>query len=266
MLNSFLNKIRYVVYALCIFAAPLDVFALRESQPLSIDSRLRVMVYNPNDVFKFVGFYGYESSVVFASDETIDSITIGDSVPWQIVPNGNRLFIKPIDNDAITNLTVITSKRVYHFELHAKHAKTIEDPDLIFSVKFLYPDDEDGSGSAIQQFDDSVNVDLDIDPDKVNTKYSVSGSDQVLPIKVFDDGEKTYFQFRENAQELPAIFLVNSDRTEGIVNYNISGKYLVVHTVAQRFSLRKGSIVGCVFNDKYKPTESKKDEKNRKIN
>jgi len=103
----------------------IEAYAIKEPKPMSVDKRLGVIVYSPYDVHRFTGYYGYQSSIIFAEDETIDQLVMGDSIPWQMVPNGNRLFLKPIDQDATTNLTLITNKRVYYFELYAKEAKDI---------------------------------------------------------------------------------------------------------------------------------------------
>lgn len=234
---------------LILILLPYKSFAVVEPQPMAIDSRLRVMAYNPNDIFKFTGFYGYESSIVFSSEETIDSVTMGDSIAWQVVPNGNRLFLKPIEPEATTNMTLITNKRVYHFELHAEYAKNINDPSLIFSVKFLYPDEE-GSNGAVQHFADQSEMNVIEEGKNLNYKYTISGPDSIAPLKIFDDGEKTYIEFNKNTQELPSIFVVYNDNTEGILNYSVSGKYIIVQRIASRFTLRRGSEIGCIFNEK----------------
>jgi type IV secretion system protein VirB9 len=236
---------------LLVLTIPQFSMALVESQPLAVDSRLRVIVYNPNDIFKYTGFYGYESSIVFSAEETVDSITMGDSLAWQLVPNGNRLFLKPIEPEATTNMTIITSKRVYHFELHAADATSIQDPNLVFSVKFLYPDDENNTSSAVQFFADKGDVDI-VDKNKnINYDYTISGPESIAPIKIFDDGVKTYFEFSKHDQDLPSFYIVYNDLTEGLVNFNIVGKYVVIERVAPRFTLRRGTEeVGCVFNEK----------------
>ena len=36
-----------------------NALGIRESRPTPVDSRIRVIVYNPDDVFKFIGYYGY---------------------------------------------------------------------------------------------------------------------------------------------------------------------------------------------------------------
>ena len=86
-----------------------SAWAIRESRPMPVDSRMRVMIYNPDDVFKFVGYYGYQASIELAKDEEVVNISMGDTTSWQIVPSGNRIFIKPMEQDATTNMTIITN-------------------------------------------------------------------------------------------------------------------------------------------------------------
>lgn len=255
IINTMLNK-KLLLTFLCVYTMSLNpALALREAKPTVIDSRLRVMVYNPHDVFKFKGYYGYQASIQFAEDETIETVSMGDTVAWQVVPSGHRLFIKPMEHDATTNMTVITTKRIYHFELHAEEAVDINDPNMVFSVSFIYPD-EGGSG-GLQYFTTSETPDLSR-ADKYNFNYTISGSEEIAPIKIFDDGEFTYFQFREKNTEIPAFFLVNSDNSEAIINYRISGDYVVIERVTSRFTLRHGADIVCVFNEAVIPKNKKK--------
>ncbi|MFN7039033.1 MAG: P-type conjugative transfer protein VirB9 [Alphaproteobacteria bacterium] len=229
-----------------IFSLLNNAYALREAKPTAIDKRIRVMVYNPNDVFKFIGYYGYQASIEFADGETVDTISLGDTVAWQIVPAGKRIFIKPMEADATTNMTVITNKRLYHFELHASEAIDINDPDMVFAVKFLYPDE--AGGTAVQQFASSTEPDLS-EPGNYNFNYAISGPEKISPTKIFDDGEFTYFQFKDKNAEIPAFFMVEPDGTESIINYRISGKYVVIERVISRYTLRLGKSIVCVFNE-----------------
>lgn len=231
--------------ALLLLSTP--AFGIREPRATSADSRIRVMVYNPNDVFKYIGYYGYQGNIELEQDETVDTISMGDSVAWQIVPSGNRIFLKPIEQEATTNMTLITNKRMYFFELHAKKATNINDPGLVFAVKFLYP----GSSSNTMNFS---NTDLPSIPDlsnreKYNFKYTISGSDVAAPIKIFDDGRFTYFQFKSNGAPIPAFFEVDSKGNESIVNYQVIGDYVVLETVARQYTLRYGHEITCVFNE-----------------
>ncbi len=220
--------------------------ALKEAKPMAVDKRLGVIAYNPYDVHKFIGYYGYQSSIIFAEDETIETMSMGDSTPWQMVPNGNRLFLKPIDQDATTNLTLITNKRVYYFELHAQDAKDINQNGLMFAVKFIYPDE-----ASAPETSQASNIEMPDLTDKslYNFEYTISGPTNIAPIKIFDDGKFTYFEFSNKTSELPAIFYVTSKGSEGIINYKMLGDYLVVESIRERFSLRHDRDVVCVFNE-----------------
>lgn len=238
-----------------------QAYALKEAKPMAIDKRLGVLVYNPYDVHKFTGYYGYQSSIIFAEDEVIETMSMGDSIPWQMVPNGNRLFLKPIEQDATTNLTLITNKHTYYFELHAEEATSINQQGLMFAVKFLYPDDHD-SNSSVANMDSSIGIPDLSDKSLYNFEYTISGADSFAPMKIFDDGSFTYFEFAKHGVELPGIFYVTNSGNEGLVNYRISGNYVVVESIRERFSLRQGKEVICVFNEALIAKHTAADEAN----
>ena len=221
--------------------------AIREPRSTFMDSRIRVMVYNPNDVFKYTGYYGYQGSIEFEEGETIDTISMGDTVSWQIVPSGKRMFLKPISPDATTNMTIITNKRLYFFELHAKDAISINDPGLVFMVKFLYPDT---SNAMINIASKTIPTGPDLSkPERYNFNYTLSGAEDTAPIKVFDDGQFTYLEFKDKNAPIPAIFEVDKKGNEAIVNYQVSGTYIVLEIVAPQLTLRYGDAITCVFNE-----------------
>lgn len=224
-----------------------DASATRNTRPIGTDSRIHVVMYSPDEVFKFTGHYGYQSSIIFAPDEQIQTISMGDSTPWMITPSGNRMFLKPVEQDAQTNMTVLTNKRSYLFELHAREAESIDDPLLIWVLRFVYPADV----SAMSRL---ANLDAVPDPKRegmqnFNFNYTIRGSSEVAPVKIYDDGRFTYFQFRNMNTDLPAFFLVDQWGKEAIINYRTRGDYIVVERVASRFTLRYGTEVVCVYNE-----------------
>jgi type IV secretion system protein VirB9 len=136
---------------------------------------------------------------------------------------------------------------MYFFEMHAKNADSINDEDLAFIVKFVYP--SDNNYSAIQHVSSSSGPDL-TKPELYNFNYKISGSARnIEPLQIFDDGRFTYFKFKQLNTEIPAIFLVHADSTEGIINYRVDKDYIVVERVASKYTLRHGNDVLCVFND-----------------
>ena len=228
-----------------------DAFASREPRAIPTDHRVRTILYQPDAVYKYTGHYGYQSSIEFALDETIQTISMGDSTAWMMNPSGNLLFLKPLEQDATTNMTLITNKRTYLFELHGRETDDINDPEMVFIMRFVYPDSE--GGESFSQYMDSVPVpDLVKDRDLYNLNYTISGSEEIAPVRIFDDGEFTFFQFRDKNADVPAFFMVDDKGNESIINYRTRGDYIVVERVSKRMTLRHGTNIVCVFNENYR--------------
>lgn len=222
-------------------------FALKEPRPIATDSRIRTVRYSPNEVYQFIGHYGYQSSIEFEADEKIQTVSVGDSAAWMVNPSGNRLFLKPIDQNALTNMTVITDRRTYLFELHAEETKDIRDKSLIFSIRFIYPQ-ADVSALDYSLTNDGI-PDIQREPEKYNFNYTIRGSSVIEPIRIFDDGQFTYFEFRDKNAEIPAFYNVSSAGDEEVINYRKRENYIVVERVSSRFTLRRGADIICVYNE-----------------
>ncbi len=226
-------------------ALPHSALATRDTRAIGTDSRIHVVMYSPDEVFKYTGHYGYQSSIIFAPDEEIQTVSMGDSTPWMIIPSGNRMFLKPVEQDAQTNMTVLTNKRSYLFELHAREAESIDDPELIWVLRFIYPSEPPAPMAKLDPVPDPEKEGLE----NFNLNYSLRGASDISPIKIYDDGEFTYFQFRKANSEIPAFYMVDQWGKEAIVNFRTRGDFIVVERVASRFTLRKGAEVVCVYNE-----------------
>ena len=220
--------------------------AVQEPISLATDFRIRMVPYNANEVYKFMGHYGYQSSIEFGADEDVRTVSIGDSTSWQIVPSGNRLFLKPIEPNPQTNMMVVTNRHVYNFELHGKETENMADKDMTFVLRFVYPGETD-----VQFLDKNKvpNPKLDMHPERFNQRYTVSGSQIISPIRIFDDGEFTYFQFKDINADIPAFFMVDSEGREAIINYRTVGDYVIIERVTSQYTLRHGADTACVFNE-----------------
>lgn len=215
--------------------------AARTPHPLVTDDRVRQVAYDPNQVYEIVGTYGYQTSIEFSSDETVRVVTLGDSIAWQTVPYQNRLFLKPVEPNAATNLTAITDKRTYYFKLTSAKSRASQ----TFLVRFIYPNSRTGMYGSSASVSRSASG---IDPAKLNLGYVTAGNKSAIPLsRAFDDGQFTYFLFEQNA-EIPAVYTVGPDGTESIVNTRREGAYLVVERTASLFTLRNGNSYLCVQN------------------
>ena len=91
------------------------------------------------------GRLGVQASIAFAEDEHIENVAIGDSATWQITPNkrANLLFVKPLAANARTNMTVVTDKRTYLFDLVASPRNS-----ALYVLQFRYPELEKAAEEA----------------------------------------------------------------------------------------------------------------------
>lgn len=221
--------------------------AIQEPRPLATDSRIRTVRYSPNEVYQFIGHYGYQSTIEFEEEEKILTVSVGDSLAWMLNPSGNRLFLKPIEQNALTNMTVITDKRSYLFELHASETDSIRDSNMVFVLRFIYPQNDQGAVD-FTQFEPMP--DIEREPERFNFNYTLRGSEYISPIRIFDDGEFTYFEFRDMNTEVPAFFTVDPTGNEALVNFRTRGSYIVVEQVVPMFTLRRGPDIVCVYNER----------------
>jgi len=215
---------------------------------LGSEKKFRSYIYNPNELYRYFGHYTYQGFIEFSAGETVSTISMGNPTLWLVETLDNRIFLKPVGEDnSETNMTVLTSKRVYHFELVAKEAKGLDDKDLIFVVKFAYPDDKDKNLVEFAKTPPSDEPDMR-DLSSYNFNYQYTGDKTIAPSKVFDDGVFTYFQFNAKNSEVPAIYSVDSEGFESLVNYRITETYMIVEKVAPQYSLRNGGDIVCVYN------------------
>ena len=253
--KTVMKKLLLIVLTIQIVIA----MANQNPKPLSADSRMRVVAYDPNNVVTVIGNQLVETSLEFSKDETIVGVYGGDSAAWQVNVNKaqpNILFVKPAVDISDANLTVLTDKHTYHFHLITDAKESASAKDITYNVHFTYPQEERSALMAQlqtkRQLKDSLVSDESFDPSKVNWEYSFSGrcAKDFVPIKAFDNGKFTFFQFSSNT-EIPAIFIVDQKGKESLANWRAQGPYIVIQRIARQFSLRNGRVVSCVFNDNY---------------
>jgi type IV secretion system protein VirB9 len=216
--------------------------------PSAGDPHIRVVDFDPAQVVLLQGTLGFQTLIEFAPEEHIENVAVGDAMNWQITPNrkADLLFVKPMSQAPVTNMTVVTNLRHYMFELDVRPRSAGDDKSTLYTLRFQYPQ----AAIAVAAAPPPVAAPPP-PPAIVNDAYSFDGSSKVLPTRVFDDGHATYFQFRDGA-EYPAIFSLDADKSEVVVNSYMRSGYLAVDLVARGFVLRQGKEITYIYNDTFK--------------
>ena len=224
----------------------------------SQDYRIRTVDYSEGQVYRITGFFGFHALLMFGADERIEKVG-GFEKGWSVDNLGNKLLVHPKIDDADSNLTVVTSRRVYFFDLSVKpfpkkYASQAADPEQTYALKFRYPEDEAQAALARAEAA-AVDRKLREATTKVSEKpkhwnYTYMGSDAIRPYQVWDDGTFTYFKFYAQ-QDLPSFFVINDDGSESVVNKGMErdGDTMVVQRVGKQFVLRMGNSVVCIYNE-----------------
>lgn len=247
MKSLFFRLKPWVFSGLIFFMGVLDAQALIIPKGSPTDKHIQEARYNPNEVYLVNTMQGYITTIQFGEDEKIISVNIGDSSSWLVSVQEQTVNLKPTANQPDTNLNVLTTRGTYQFFLTApslqpdattgKLPRTPSD-HTAFLLKFTYPESGLSGSGILTKKEKRVE----------NWNYTARGNPAIVPMRVFDNGWFTFFDFGER-QDIPAIFMVDGQGKESIVNYHMQGRYVVVEMVARQFTLRHGNQVATVFNE-----------------
>jgi type IV secretion system protein VirB9 len=221
------------------------------------DARVREVIYDPANVVKVIAHFGYQIFVQFADNETIMDLGSGDTEAWSIgvIKAKNGFFIKPRGDRGSTNLTVITDRHHYNFDLILHEGKGTPS---YYMVKFLYPGDAEKKSIQEAEKDkaDRLLREEASNPENkpYNRNYWWDGSESLKPTAAWDNGTFTYFRYGPG-RDFPAVFTLNEEdpEIEATVNIHVEGDTLVVHKIAERFILRLGNKAAGIWNKSFLP-------------
>jgi P-type conjugative transfer protein TrbG len=191
-----------------------------------------------------------------AGEKIVGEPHIGDSVRWNISPamygtgedSTSVIVLKPQTPGLDTNLLVTTDRRAYYIRLISKPE------EYVARVAFDYPDD-DGNRKWQQQLAEqralvkrearaAEVLPAMIAVEKMNFDYKVRGGDEhIRPLRVFDDGAKTFIQMPTELQhrEAPVLVVVDRNGKGEMTNYRVKEQTYIVDRLFDRANLVLGT-------------------------
>jgi type IV secretion system protein VirB9 len=191
-----------------------------------------------------------------AGEKIVGEPQIGDSVRWNISPamygtgdNATSMIVlKPQTPGLDTNLLVTTDRRAYYIRLISK-------PDeYIARVAFAYPDDDNNRKWQRQVAEQRALANREkqsaqilpamIAVEKMNFDYKVrGGNEHIRPLRVFDDGAKTFIQMPTEIQhrEAPVLVVIGADGKGEMTNYRVKEQTYIVDRLFDHAELVLGA-------------------------
>lgn len=223
------------------------------------DPRLVTLVFDEAQVYTIKGKVRVQTTIKFAPDEVIQNVAIGDSTAWQVQPNQAQsiLFVKPLETAATTNMTVVTSRRTYLFDLVASPRNA-----PLYVLQFRYPELEKAeeearlAAAAAAEREEANPVEVAAandpyavsDPATLNFDWAVEGDAELLPTRIYDNGEAVFLTWPEGTA-IPAILTTNEQGDEGPVNFTPRGDTIVLDMVPREIILRAGRDSATLTNN-----------------
>lgn len=241
--------------------------AFDESDPRN---NVKRFTYQNDVTFKLRLREFMHTTVVLPKGERIGGFSLGDQQNFHFTPltkqEESMVNVFEVWADypgADTNLTVFGgSGNIYSFYLRCDSVKSEFMPILVAYVEDKTISDQtrlDAKEVKPNPAPQKQNQELDaeylrtlplVDPSKISYAYKIKAGDQKLaPIRIFDDGYFTYFQFAENnldkVERLPVIYVVK-DGYDVPVNNRVIGGTVIAETVSSKWTLRSGDAHLCV--------------------
>ncbi len=253
------KKITTVIFILLAYHAP--IYALKTPKsptPLSKDSRIRFVDYDPLNVVRLNVSRAFATEIAFEDDENILDVIYGSKENWSDKRTSNRLYIKPkYITIQSSNIIVLTDKRRYI--LVANVCKSLC-KDSLYSLVYTYKNAESKDDKqtkkqqeqAQQALAQSILAKTNGSNSNIkNHQYTAQGNQELRPIDAWDNGKFTYLNIAKY-KSIPAVYILKEDGTQTLSNSHIENKNtIVIHQLAKAFVLRSGKQVLLVHNEKF---------------
>jgi len=218
-----------------------------------------VFDYMEGQIYEVHAAINQITDIELAPGETLTNPPMaGDTVRWRlgVMQSGSgasarsHVVIKPLDEGIETNIIITTDRRNYHI-------RALSSGTYMPAVSWHYADEE--MARLTREFQQKRTVQqVGVTPEELNFGYNIDRAPfDWRPVRVFDDGAKTFIQMPSSLKvtEAPVLFLLDESGDPMLANYRVRGDYYIVDRLFQRAELRVGKSSKIeIRSDRYKPT------------
>lgn len=217
-----------------------------EPAPTGFVSGAQVYPFSEGTIFQVYAAPGLVTDIMLQPGENLVAVASGDTARWVIgdTMSGSgegkqtHVLVKPVSAGLLTNLVITTDRRAYHIRLVSTSATALS------SMRWTYPQDEllalRRKAEATQA---AAPVATGLAIEQLHFNYAIGGDRPPWrPLRVFDDGSKTYVEFPASLAngEAPPLFVVGADGKAELVNYRLRDRFYIVDRIFDAAELRLG--------------------------
>lgn len=219
------------------------LLATQSPRKVKVQGARTVFNYRDDAVYEVTGAVDHIIDIQLKPGESLTTPpTSGDTVRWSIavMKSGDgysevtHVVVKPLDEDIETNLLITTDRHVYQIKLKSGNFH-------MPAVMWTY--EEDNQAKILDGLKREEASERTIRPEELRFTYEIDGDDYSWsPVRVFDDGSKTFIQMPQDLRvtEAPALFLLEDGSEPMLVNYRVKGDYYIVDRLFEKAELRVG--------------------------
>jgi P-type conjugative transfer protein TrbG len=213
--------------------------ARRQPDPDAFVDATQIYDYAPGALYEVYAAPGYLSTILLEPGEVVVTVAAGDTARWMVeeTTSGDLaephalLLVKPLRAGIRTNIVLATNRRTYLIEAIAVQGSA-------YSARTAWRYRDDTAHRNASTFGA-------IALEELNFRYRIETvrgrAPSWRPVRVFDDGRRTYVEFPLDiaTSEAPPLFLRDGDDV-ALVNYRVAGNRYVVDRLFDVAELRLG--------------------------
>lgn len=281
----FLKKFLLLLISFCLMSS----FMLTKSfaipyGSITTDSRIRTLVYDPNEIYTLTVHFGYQSLLQFSEHENVESIFLAQPFAWKILHNDNYILFNTLQVGVKTNIIIKTSKHLYILDLVSKAADENLASDLVYLTRFFYVEKDKKEKfiknesetilnshsnfySNLQNSENTISkskaplppsdpyIDLSVGNKNINFDYSLNGKKEVTPLRIFDDGKNTFVLLKDISDiknNNVEIFVKGESGKTKKLSPDMKNSYLQIKGIHPIISMKIRNYWVNIFNEKLK--------------
>ncbi len=221
------------------------------------------------------------TDIQLEAGEELKSIQAGDTARWNfstdISGKGKNevahIIVKPLDLGLDTNLLIFTDRRTYNLKLVSKKYAWTPIVNFTYNASLksslqnykMYQKKRIDTYKKVNSFEKSPQTKVDIN--NLDFNYEIEGDAEWKPIRVYNDGVKTFIQMPKDmgVKEAPALLVLDSASNKNLVNYRLKEDKYIVDKLFDSAILLLGVGADQESIMIYRVSKSNKSYKNREL-